>query len=85
MVPANQQQPIIVHCSAGVGRTGTFIAVERALQVLESGDDSVNVYGIVEAIRQSRNYMVETSQQYVYIHDCIKKSIEERTDSYYGI
>ncbi|XP_074644891.1 tyrosine-protein phosphatase 10D-like isoform X2 [Tubulanus polymorphus] len=62
--------PITVHCSAGVGRSGTYIALDRAIQHIEH-HDSIDVYGIVYEMRKSRKYMVQTEQQYVFIHLCI--------------
>uniref|UniRef100_A0A8C9VTA8 protein-tyrosine-phosphatase n=1 Tax=Scleropages formosus TaxID=113540 RepID=A0A8C9VTA8_SCLFO len=49
----------VVHCSAGVGRTGTFIALDRALQQLDA-KDTVDIYGIVFDLRLHRSHMVQT-------------------------
>uniref|UniRef100_A0A667GHZ6 protein-tyrosine-phosphatase n=1 Tax=Lynx canadensis TaxID=61383 RepID=A0A667GHZ6_LYNCA len=51
--------PTVVHCSAGVGRTGTFIALDRILQQLDS-KDSVDIYGAVHDLRLHRVHMVQT-------------------------
>ncbi|KAB0403893.1 hypothetical protein E2I00_016985 [Balaenoptera physalus] len=51
--------PTAVHCSAGVGRTGTFIALDRILQQLDS-KDSVDIYGAVHDLRLHRVHMVQT-------------------------
>ena len=51
--------PIIVHCSAGVGRTGTFIAIDIALEQAKR-ENMVDIAGIVTRIRQQRMEMVQT-------------------------
>ncbi|XP_014781630.1 tyrosine-protein phosphatase 10D isoform X2 [Octopus bimaculoides] len=62
--------PLVVHCSAGVGRTGTFISVDRSLQDLEKNNE-VDVLSVVHEMRQYRSFMVQTEEQYIYIHRCI--------------
>lgn len=58
----------IIHCSAGVGRTGTFIACHRLLSSLDSSDSSGCIKEIVQDIRQYRDYMVQSIEQYEFIH-----------------
>ncbi|XP_034247190.1 tyrosine-protein phosphatase 10D isoform X1 [Thrips palmi] len=69
------QRPIVVHCSAGVGRSGTFIALDRILQSL-SHSDSVDIFGIVWQMRKERVWMVQTEQQYICIHQCLLAVLE---------
>lgn len=64
------QRPIVVHCSAGVGRSGTFIALDRILQSIKHSD-IVDIFGIVYAMRKERVWMVQTEQQYICIHQCL--------------
>ena len=52
--------PIIVHCSAGVGRTGTFIAIEIGMEQIKQ-EGKVDIAGIVTRLRQQRIKMVQTS------------------------
>ncbi|XP_015595077.1 tyrosine-protein phosphatase 10D isoform X2 [Cephus cinctus] len=69
------QRPIVVHCSAGVGRSGTFAALDRILQqILVS--DFVDIFGIVWAMRKERVWMVQTEQQYICIHQCLLAVLE---------
>ena len=51
--------PLVVHCSAGVGRTGTFIVLDIMLQVLEAGA-GINVYDCILKLRSQRSCMVQT-------------------------
>ncbi|XP_035662432.1 receptor-type tyrosine-protein phosphatase alpha-like [Branchiostoma floridae] len=62
--------PVVVHCSAGVGRTGTFIALDRLLLRMRK-HDSVDIYGIVHEMRRHRMFMVQTEAQYIFIHQAI--------------
>ncbi|KAF6030563.1 hypothetical protein EB796_011144 [Bugula neritina] len=67
--------PILVHCSAGVGRTGTYIAVDRLLQCIQDHDE-IDIFNLVMEIREYRCRMVQTEEQYRYIHDCVKEVME---------
>ena len=52
--------PVVVHCSAGVGRSGTFIAIDMMLQKMDAGDP-INIMEFVCKMRAQRNNMVQTS------------------------
>ncbi|XP_069084560.1 receptor-type tyrosine-protein phosphatase O isoform X2 [Pleurodeles waltl] len=62
--------PITVHCSAGVGRTGTFIALDRLMQHIRD-HEFVDILGLVGELRSHRMSMVQTEEQYVFIHQCV--------------
>uniref|UniRef100_A0A1X7TQU1 protein-tyrosine-phosphatase n=1 Tax=Amphimedon queenslandica TaxID=400682 RepID=A0A1X7TQU1_AMPQE len=66
--------PILVHCSAGVGRTGTFIAIDIALEQAKR-ERVVDIAGIVNRLRQQRMKMVQTLDQYVFLHDTVLEAI----------
>ena len=57
--------PILVHCSAGVGRTGTFIAVDMALEQAEK-ERKVDIAGIVNRLREQRMKMVQTDVSWFF-------------------
>lgn len=69
------QRPIVVHCSAGVGRSGTFITLDRILQQIQVSE-YVDIFGIVWAMRKERVWMVQTEQQYICIHQCLLVVLE---------
>nr|XP_039259063.1 receptor-type tyrosine-protein phosphatase alpha-like [Styela clava] len=62
--------PIVVHCSAGAGRTGAFIALDFLLQESESLR-SVDVYNCILKLREQRVDMVQTCDQYIMVHKLI--------------
>lgn len=61
--------------SAGVGRSGTFIALDRIIQQLNKSD-LVDIFGIVWQMRKERVWMVQTEQQYICIHQCLLAVLE---------
>ncbi|XP_061165539.1 receptor-type tyrosine-protein phosphatase gamma-like [Saccostrea echinata] len=65
-----QRRPLVVHCSAGVGRTGTFIAIDALVQYgLKTG--SVNITKYVSVMRRERMHMIQTSGQYITVYKCL--------------
>ncbi|NWW99971.1 PTPRJ phosphatase, partial [Caloenas nicobarica] len=71
--------PTLVHCSAGVGRTGTFIAIDRLIQQIEM-ENTVDVYGVVYDLRMHRPLMVQTEDQYVFLNQCVMDIIRSQKD-----
>ncbi|XP_067290844.1 protein tyrosine phosphatase receptor type Ma isoform X6 [Pseudorasbora parva] len=67
--PANAG-PMVVHCSAGAGRTGCFIVIDIMLDMAER-EGVVDIYNCVRELRSRRVNMVQTEEQYVFIHDAI--------------
>ncbi|XP_027857464.1 receptor-type tyrosine-protein phosphatase eta isoform X7 [Xiphophorus couchianus] len=74
----SRNSPTVVHCSAGVGRTGTFIAIDRLIFQIER-ENIVDVYGIVHDLRMHRTLMVQTEDQYVFLNQCALDIIRART------
>uniref|UniRef100_A0A8C0XSW0 protein-tyrosine-phosphatase n=1 Tax=Castor canadensis TaxID=51338 RepID=A0A8C0XSW0_CASCN len=62
--------PIVVHCSAGAGRTGCYIVIDIMLDMAER-EGVVDIYNCVKALRSRRINMVQTEEQYIFIHDAI--------------
>ncbi|XP_027871953.1 protein tyrosine phosphatase receptor type Db isoform X5 [Xiphophorus couchianus] len=66
--------PMIVHCSAGVGRTGCFIVIDGMTERIKH-EKTVDTYGHVTLMRSQRNYMVQTEDQYIFIHDALLEAV----------
>ncbi|XP_051941097.1 receptor-type tyrosine-protein phosphatase delta-like isoform X17 [Hippocampus zosterae] len=66
--------PMIVHCSAGVGRTGCFIVIDAMVERIKH-EKTVDIYGHVTLMRSQRNYMVQTEDQYIFIYDALLEAV----------
>lgn len=71
-----EQGPIVVHCSAGVGRTGTFIAIDKLICEINDGASSINIFECVSKLRHQRNYLVQSVKQYVFVYRAIMEFVE---------
>ncbi|XP_070535296.1 receptor-type tyrosine-protein phosphatase H-like isoform X2 [Ptychodera flava] len=76
----NDDTPTVVHCSAGVGRTGTFIALDTLIQHMRD-HDYVDIYGIAYKMREHRSFMIQTESQYFFIHECVYDLLHENDPS----
>uniref|UniRef100_A0A224Z7L8 protein-tyrosine-phosphatase n=1 Tax=Rhipicephalus zambeziensis TaxID=60191 RepID=A0A224Z7L8_9ACAR len=63
----HDDHPIIVHCSGGIGRTGTLILVDSMLSQAEA-EGEVNLVAHLHAMRQSRVNLVESLEQYIFAY-----------------
>ncbi|VDM91671.1 unnamed protein product [Onchocerca ochengi] len=65
-----EKGPIAVHCSAGIGRTGTFCAVDYAIDRLNE-EGTLSLPDIIKELRHQRLHSVQSVLQYLYVHICI--------------
>ncbi|XP_041350698.1 receptor-type tyrosine-protein phosphatase eta-like [Gigantopelta aegis] len=78
--PSGDSVPMVVHCSAGVGRTGTFIALDYFIQFIEqhSLEDNVDIFQFVLKMRGNRPLMVQSEAQYVFLHETVDMLIKQK-------
>lgn len=67
--------PIVVHCSAGVGRTGTYILIDAAMEQLQA-EAKVDLFSFLTNMRKSRMMLVQTDAQYTFAHAVILEHIK---------
>ncbi|XP_074610552.1 tyrosine-protein phosphatase non-receptor type 13-like [Acropora palmata] len=67
--------PVVVHCSAGIGRTGTLITIDAALGLMER-DLLVDVNKIVRNLREQRQGMIQTKDQYIFCYNACLEALQ---------
>lgn len=84
---SEQDNPRIIHCSAGVGRSGTFIALDYLLSLLYTGQldnipaDKDPIMDTVDLLRQQRMMMVQSEAQYYFVYEALKEAFIARASS----
>ncbi|PVD24385.1 hypothetical protein C0Q70_14867 [Pomacea canaliculata] len=75
--PRQSPPPVLVHCAAGVGRTGTYIGLDIAFDQA-SATGSVDVFDVVMRMRQERCIMVQAADQFVFLHKAVLEAYTGR-------
>lgn len=75
--------PMIVHCSAGIGRSGATIAIDMILNRVrrEGFDTEIEIPGLIAHIRAQRSGLVQTERQYEFIYRVIEYFVEQHMKS----
>ncbi|KAH8373832.1 hypothetical protein KR200_006782 [Drosophila serrata] len=70
--------PICVHCSAGIGRTGTFIVIDMILdQIVRNGlDTEIDIQRTIQMVRSQRSGLVQTEAQYKFVYYAVQHYIQ---------
>ncbi|EDQ88438.1 uncharacterized protein MONBRDRAFT_26140 [Monosiga brevicollis MX1] len=68
---------LLIHCSAGVGRTGTYIAIDTLVRRLEAGAPNLDPCAVVTEMRRARNFMVQTLVQYQFVFKALLEVINK--------
>ncbi|VDN21809.1 unnamed protein product, partial [Gongylonema pulchrum] len=68
--PLHEKGPVAVHCSAGIGRTGTFCAVDYSIDRLND-EGIINAPEVVKEVRAQRLHSVQSVLQYLFLHLCL--------------
>lgn len=81
----NNNQPVIVHCSAGVGRSGTFISLYNLYNIIMKQINDVNtneikfsIMNIVRQLKEMRLHLVENEKQYLYLYQFVTLLLNEK-------
>ena len=80
----NVSHPIVVHCSAGVGRTGTFISMfclykEIKMAQIDKNEEIIqfNIFNLVRKMKEMRLYMVQAFEQYKFVYQFAKYLLDK--------
>ncbi|ESO11686.1 hypothetical protein HELRODRAFT_108932 [Helobdella robusta] len=88
--PIERPEPLVVHCSAGCGRTGTIMVIDYVKALLDNGKitEKFNLYDVIVEMRKQRMAIVQTQEQYQYVHEAVAKLFREKLQAieshYYG-
>ncbi|XP_066913427.1 tyrosine-protein phosphatase non-receptor type 9-like [Clytia hemisphaerica] len=75
--PAVIVPPVVIHCSAGVGRTGTFCCLSNSVERLRK-TGLIDIYSTVKSIREQRAFSVQTPEQYQFCYTGILEYVLKR-------
>ncbi|KNH09438.1 tyrosine specific protein phosphatase [Perkinsela sp. CCAP 1560/4] len=77
-----RQSNVLIHCMAGVGRTGTFVALHASINLLRMPmaiyRGSFSFYEIVKFLKQTRTYSVQNNEQYMFCYKALQSFLLEK-------
>lgn len=70
--------PMIIHCSAGIGRTGTFVVIDMIIETIDTKglECDIDIQKSIQMVREQRSGMVQTEAQYKFIYLAVSQHIE---------
>uniref|UniRef100_A0A0N5A497 protein-tyrosine-phosphatase n=1 Tax=Parastrongyloides trichosuri TaxID=131310 RepID=A0A0N5A497_PARTI len=68
-------EPLVVHCSAGVGRSGSYILIDSIRKHLIK-DENIKILAHLQHMRKQRGKLVQTLEQYIFCHEAIRELIK---------
>lgn len=70
--------PMIIHCSAGIGRTGTIVVIDMIIETITTIglDCDIDIAKIIQMVREQRSGMVQTEAQYKFIYLAVSEYIQ---------
>ena len=80
----NQATPVVVHCSAGVGRTGTFIAMYYLYKEIlgqikqEKNEITFSIFNLVRKLKEMRAHLVQTEEQYIFLYKFVQYLLNKK-------
>ncbi|XP_042222169.1 tyrosine-protein phosphatase 69D-like isoform X2 [Homarus americanus] len=72
---SHDQGPLLIHCSAGVGRTGTLVALDSLVMELDE-EGHASIFNLICDLRHQRNFLVQSLKQYVFIHRALMEYVQ---------
>ncbi|XP_059098946.1 tyrosine-protein phosphatase non-receptor type 20-like [Tigriopus californicus] len=81
LIPRTRKSTMLVHCSAGVGRTGTFVGLYKLMNDIDDQMPTLDVYSTVLAMRRDRMCMVQREVQYKYLYECTEWYLRQKDGS----
>jgi len=80
-VQKSHSSKMVVHSSTGVGRTGTFFALHKLMQLVDANVVGLDIFQTVLGLRRQRKFMVKQLQQYQFLYSAVEVYIKDFSQS----